>query len=79
MVMFVSAELPEALTEYTAPEIHDLETLPAITKDATCVDWAAWVPPRSQPAVVMQVDHIHTQYALLSLLDITSPPVPLAA
>ncbi|CAN0111511.1 unnamed protein product, partial [Ectocarpus sp. 12 AP-2014] len=55
MVMFVSAELPVALTELTAPETHDLETLPAITKDATCVDWAAWIPPRSQPAVVMQV------------------------
>ncbi|CAM9498176.1 unnamed protein product [Ectocarpus sp. 13 AM-2016] len=55
MVMFGSAELPVALTELTAPETHDLETLPAITKDATCVDWAAWIPPRSQPAVVMQV------------------------
>lgn len=58
MVVFVSAELPVALTELAAPEIHDLGTLPAITKDATCVDWAAWIPPRSKPAVVMQVDRI---------------------
>ncbi|CAM9494707.1 unnamed protein product, partial [Pylaiella littoralis] len=30
-------------------------TLPAITEGATCEDWAAWIPPRSDPAVVMQV------------------------
>lgn len=28
-----------------------------ITMDATCSDWAAWIPSRSEPAVVMQVQH----------------------
>lgn len=27
----------------------------AITKRATCADWTSWVPPRTEPAVVMQV------------------------
>ena len=26
-----------------------------ITKQATCADWTSWVPPRTDPAVVMQV------------------------
>lgn len=75
MVMFVSAELPVALTELTAPEIHDLETLPAITKDTTCVDWAAWIPPRSQPAVVMQVDHIRSMRCCRCWIS-PGPPFP---
>ena len=33
----------------------DVDLLPTITKDAPCADWVAWLPPVSQPAVVMQV------------------------
>ncbi|CAM9906685.1 unnamed protein product, partial [Ectocarpus fasciculatus] len=29
--------------------------LPKITSNATCAEWTAWMPPRSDPAVVMQV------------------------
>ncbi|CAB1118974.1 unnamed protein product [Ectocarpus sp. CCAP 1310/34] len=33
--------------------------LPAITPKATCADWMKWIPPRSDPAIVMQVVSRH--------------------
>ncbi|CAM9926050.1 unnamed protein product, partial [Scytosiphon promiscuus] len=47
--------------------------LPAITEDATCADWAAWIPRRSEPAVVMQQvvseDYIPIQQNFIRLME----------
>lgn len=54
------------LTDLTAPslalnpelEVRDSSVepiLPVITHNSNCEDWAAWIPPRPDPAVVLQV------------------------
>ncbi|CAN0172622.1 unnamed protein product [Scytosiphon promiscuus] len=47
------------------------KVLPAITNNATCTDWAAWIP-RSKPAVVMQVvseDYIPIEQNFIRLME----------
>ncbi|CAM9763628.1 unnamed protein product [Scytosiphon promiscuus] len=58
LLLLIIAELPPALTASNIigeAQISIDTVLPVVTKDATCVDWAAWIPPRSEPAIVMQV------------------------
>lgn len=46
--------------------------LPKITSNATCAEWTAWMPPRSDPAVVMQVvskDYLKLQRNFIRLME----------
>ncbi|CAN0395133.1 unnamed protein product [Laminaria digitata] len=52
------------------------EAMPSeITKEATCDDWASWVPPRTDPAVVMQVvseDYVDLEKNFIRLMELNS-------
>ncbi|CAM9369289.1 unnamed protein product [Hapterophycus canaliculatus] len=70
----MSAELSAVLTEPGAADAKvDVGDLPSITEDATCADWAAWIPRRSDPAVVMQQvvseDYIPIQRNFIRLME----------
>ncbi|CAM9633346.1 unnamed protein product [Scytosiphon promiscuus] len=74
-LLMVLAGLPTVLAEPNA--VIELQpgrntVLPSITENATCEDWAAWVPQRSEPAVVMQVvsqDYIPIQQNFIRLME----------
>lgn len=46
-----------------------------ITKDSTCGEWASWVPPRTDPAVVLQVvseDYVDLEKNFIRLMELNS-------
>lgn len=59
LLLLISAERPAVVTTEpsAAVQVHSRVNAvpPKITQDATCEDWAAWIPRRTDPAVVMQV------------------------
>ena len=47
----------------------------SITKTATCSEWASWVPPRTDPAIVMQVvseNYVDLQRNFMRLMEYNS-------
>lgn len=47
----------------------------AVTNKATCADWASWVPPTTDPAVVMQVvseDYVDLERNFIRLMELNS-------
>ncbi|CAN0015047.1 unnamed protein product, partial [Laminaria digitata] len=47
-----------------------------ITKRATCADWISWVPPRTEPTIVMQViskGFVDVERNFIRLMELNSP------
>ena len=53
-----------------------VEAIPsAITKEATCSDWVSWIPPTTDPAIVMQVvseDYVDLEKNFIRLMELNS-------
>ena len=48
---------------------------PVITKEATCGDWVSWAPPKTDPAIVMQVvskDYVDLERNFIRLMELNS-------
>ncbi|CAN0194165.1 unnamed protein product [Scytosiphon promiscuus] len=77
-LLWISAQLSPVLTQSIAfegaqPNVD--KGLPAISEDTTCADWAAWIPRRPEPAVVMQVvseGYIPIQQNFIRLMEMNS-------
>lgn len=53
----------------------DFTGVSPISENATCGDWASWLPPRTYPAVVMQVvseDYVDLQRNFMRLMELNS-------
>lgn len=54
-VGFPSTSKERVVPKFVADRTSTTHPSKTIKTDATCADWAAWIPSRSEPAVVMQV------------------------
>lgn len=73
---FGSTELSSAVTSPVLEEMSSALTGPSpITNNSTCGEWASWVPPRTDPALVMQVvseDYIDLERNFMRLMELNS-------
>lgn len=64
MLLVMAREHQTSFAVASSPETHVSRGLPEILPNATCFDWAAWIPSASDPAIVLQVLYTGTNLKL---------------